>query len=352
MSAPELPRSWPWWAAGAAALILLWLLGPILTPFAVGAGLAYLGDPIVDRLQRWRLSRTAGVCVVFAALSLAGLLLCLLVLPMLYTQLAVLLGRIPDMLLWIQDTALPWLGLSLPAGVQLDADGLKQIVAQNWSRSGDLASAVWAHVSRSGTALLMAVANLLLVPIVSFYLLRDWDHLVRWVRDMIPPRRLPQVSGLAAETDQVLGSFIRGQLYVMTALAVFYSLGLALAGLDLALVIGIGAGMVSFIPYLGSILGIGAALLAMLLQTSEWLPLLWVALVFGAGQVLESAVLTPNLVGDKIGLHPVTVIFAVMAGGQLFGFVGVLLALPAAAVLAVLFRHAKQQWLQSRLYNG
>ncbi len=343
---------WPWAAAGIGALVMLWLLAPILTPFVIGAGLAYLGDPLVDRLQRLGLSRTGGVCVVFVVLSLAGLLILLLVLPVLYTQLASLLSRIPEALLWLQNTALPTLGITLPEGVALNAEGLKEIVAKNWSKAGDVAAGVWDQVSRNSTALITTVANLIMVPIVSFYLLRDWDDLVAWIRDVIPPRMLPGVSGLARETDEVLGSFIRGQLYVMVALGTFYSIGLMLVGLDLALVIGVGAGLVSFVPYLGTILGIAAALMAMFLQTGEWLPLLWVALVFGVGQMLEGGVLTPILVGDKIGLHPVTVIFALMAGGQLFGFIGILVALPVAAVLAVMFRHAKRHWLGSRVYQG
>jgi predicted PurR-regulated permease PerM len=355
-SRPKPPLSWretlPWLAAGLGFLVLLWLLAPILTPFVLGAALAYLGDPIVDRLQRWRLSRTAGVCVVFLVIGLFSLVAVLLIIPMLYTQVVGLLNRIPEWLVWIQNTALPYLGITLPEGVGLDADGLKSIVTEHWSHAGEMASAIWTQVSSNGTRLLTTLVNLLMVPVVSFYLLRDWDDLVAWVRDMMPRKALPTVSKLAGETHDMLGSFIRGQLYVMLALGTFYSVGLWAVGLDLALVIGMIAGLISFVPYLGTIVGIIAALLAMFMQTGEWLPLVWVALIFGIGQLLEGAVLTPNLVGDKIGLHPVTVIFALMAGGQLFGFIGVMIALPMAAVFAVLFRHGKQHWLDSRVYQG
>ena len=210
---------------------------------------------------------------------------------------------------------------------------------------------VWRHVSASGGALLVAVANLLLVPVVTFYLLRDWDHLVAWIRGMMPPRVVPGVDAMARETDEVLGAFIRGQLTVMASLTIYYWIALWLAGLNLALLVGLIVGLISFVPYLGAIVGVLTAVIAMLVQTQELLPFVWLAVVFGIGQVLESNVLTPWLVGDRIGLHPVAVIFAVMAGGQLFGFVGVMLALPVAAVLAVLFRHAKRQWLASRLYG-
>jgi predicted PurR-regulated permease PerM len=340
----------PWAAAALVLALLLWLLAPILTPFVIGAGLAYLGDPLVDALQRRRLSRTTGVVIVFTVLTLAGLIAALLILPLLYKQFVELLQNIPVWLQWLQNNALPRLGIVLPEGLQLDATGLRSVVAEHWSQAGGIMARVWAGVSESGGALIAAGASLLLVPVVSFYLLRDWDELVAWIGSMIPPRLLPRVTGLALETDQVLGAFLRGQLSVMLALALIYSIGLALCGLKLALVIGIGAGLLSFVPYLGFIVGFGAAAIAMLVQTGEWLPLVWVALVFTVGQVIESSLLTPILVGDKIGLHPVAVIFAVMAGGQLFGFIGVLAALPVAAVLAVLLRHAKRGWLQSPVY--
>ncbi len=347
-----LRERWVWYAAGLGGLVVLWLLGPILTPFVIGAGLAYLGDPIVDRLQRWGLSRTAGVVAVFLGLTIAGLVGTVLVAPLLYQQSVALLRNIPDWLAWIQDVALPWLGVSLPDGIRLDIISLKSVVSAHWSDAGGLAKELWNRVSQSGAVLAAAVGNLLLVPVVTFYLLRDWDDLVAWIGKVIPPRMLPKVSQLAAETDQVMGSFIRGQLSVMIALAILYSTGLAIAGLKLALVIGFWAGMLSFVPYLGFAVGFVAALVAMLVQEQSLLPLLWVAIVFGIGQILESWWLTPKLVGDKIGLHPVAVIFALMAGGQLFGFVGVLLALPGSAAIAVLLRHAKVEWLRSPLYLG
>jgi predicted PurR-regulated permease PerM len=346
----QLREHWPWLLVGAALLFLLVLLGPILMPFVVGAGLAYLGDPVVDRLQRLRLSRTAAVCVVFTVLSLLTLAALLLLAPMVYHQFLALLRNIPDWLVWLQNNALPRLGLELPAGLQLDAAGLKAIVTEHWSEAGGVAQAAWERVSQSGKLLLVTVANLLLIPVVSFYLLRDWDDLVAWIRGLIPPRYLPRLGQMAGEADEVLGAFIRGQLSVMATQAVFYAVALWIAGLDLALVVGIIIGLISFIPYLGSIVGLLIAVIAMLVQTQDPTSLIWVAVIFGVGQFLEGNILTPWLVGDRIGLHPVAVIFAIMAGGQLFGFVGVLIALPAAAVLAVLMRHTKQEWLRSRLY--
>lgn len=348
----SLKQHWPWLAALVAAVALLMALSPILTPFVVGAGLAYIGNPIVLRLQRWRLSRTAAVCVVFVVLTATVSLSLLLLVPLLQAQLLALIDNIPDMLNWVQYTLLPWLGIKLPRGMHLDADGVRKLIAANWNNASGVAVTLWEKVSTSGMALFSAFANLLLLPVVSFYLLRDWPNLIAWIRDIIPRRNLPTVSALAVETDEVLGAFIRGQLLVMAALAGIYGIGLELAGIKFGLVIGLVAGFLSFVPYLGFILGFAAATIAALVQTHELLPLLWVALVFGIGQMLESGLLTPMLVGDRIGLHPVAVIFAVMAGAQLFGFIGVLLALPATAVIAVLMRHTKAQWMKSPLYLG
>lgn len=341
----------PWIAAGLAFLVLLYLLAPILTPFVIGAGLAYLGDPLVDRLQRLRLSRTAGVAVVFVVLTLLLMLAIFALVPLLQQQFLTLLRNLPDWLTWLQTSGLPKLGIKLPADLQLNPEGLRQLVSEHWSGASDVLTRIWQQASKSTGALLTLLANLFLVPIVTFYLLRDWDLLVAWIRGMIPPRWLPMSTQLAGEANDVLGAFIRGQLLVMAALSVYYVVTLWIAGLDLALVVGLIIGLVSFVPYLGTIIGVLIATIAMLVQTQELWPLLWLALIFGIGQFLESNVLTPLLVGDKIGLHPVAVIFAVMAGGQLFGFIGVLLALPAAAVLAVLMRHFKDQWLSSPFYH-
>lgn len=354
-SAPEDDGlSWrdalPWLAALAGFAIFFWLLSPILTPFVLGAGLGYMGDPLVDRLQKIGLSRTAGVCVVFVAITVVVLVALILLIPMLQSQIVILLANIPEWLAWLQDRGLAKLGIALPEGLRLDAAGFKAIIVQHWAEAGDVLKAVWARVSTSGAAMIAAVANLLLVPVVTFYLLRDWDDLVAWIGALIPPRALPRVAMMARETDDVLGAFIRGQLTVMAALSLYYWVALWIAGLNLALLVGLIVGLIAFVPYLGAIVGIATALIAMFVQTGELLPLVWVGVVFGIGQVIESNVLTPLLVGDRIGLHPVAVIFSVMAGGQLFGFVGVMLALPVAAVIAVLMRHAKSEWLASRLY--
>lgn len=347
-----LREHWGWFAFAGLVLVMLYLLGPILSPFVIGATFAYLGDPIVDRLERLRLSRTAAVSLLFVLVTALAVLALVLVVPLLQTQILSLVQNVPEWLKWLQDVGLPKLGVKLPRGIQLDADGLRKVLAEHWDGASDIASVVLGRVGRSTPAVLGLIADLLLIPIVTFYLLRDWDLMVARIRHLTPRHFQRTAIGFANETDAVLSALIRGQLLVMLALSVFYSVGLYLAGLNVALLVGILSGLVSFIPYLGFASGILIASIAMMVQTQAGLPVLKVLLVYGIGQVIESGLLTPMLVGDRIGLHPVIVIFAVLAGGQLFGFVGVLVALPVAAVLAVLVRHAMRRWLHSPLYLG
>ena len=345
-----LREHWGWFVLVALVLVFLYLLGPILAPFAIAAVFAYIGDPIVDRMERYRLSRTASVCVLFVIATLITVLALVLIMPLLQTQVLSLIDNIPAWAQWVQQVAMPKLGLKMPRGYQLDVDSLRKFLASHWDGASDFASIIAGYVGRSTPALLGFLANLFLIPIVSFYLLRDWDVMVVKIRNLIPRRVLPQGIAFATETNDVLSALIRGQLLVMLALAVIYSLGLWLVGLKVALLIGIVSGLVSFVPYLGFVGGLLAASIAMLVQEQSAGSVAWVALVFTVGQMLEGGVLTPMLVGDRIGLHPVAVIFAIMAGGQLFGFVGVLVALPVAAVLAVLVRHALRRWARSALY--
>lgn len=343
------------WLLLASALlvgVLLYLLAPVFTPFLVAALIAYLGDPLVDRLERVGLSRTLSVTVVFVLLFGTLTLVVLLLVPLIERQVSHFITRFPAYLDWLQHTALPWVQHTFGVDVgDLELTSLHDAVREHWQKAGGVAAQIIKTVSTSGAAMMAWVANLLLIPVVSFYLMRDWDALMERIRQLLPRSIEPNAVQIARESDDTLSAFLRGQLLVMLALGAIYSVGLWLVGLDLALLIGMLAGLVSFVPYLGFIIGILAAGVAILVQTHEWLDVLWVLLVFGVAQVIESAVLTPLLVGDRIGLHPVAVIFAVLAGGQLFGFVGVLLALPAAAVIAVLLRHAHQRYLRSNLYE-
>jgi predicted PurR-regulated permease PerM len=332
---------------------LLYLLAPVLTPFAVGALLAYLFDPLVDRLERRGFSRTLGVVTVFVLITLALVGVVLLLIPMLQREVVKFTNNLPEYVAWFEQTAIPWVesqtGLSLD---HLETGNLLALVQQYWQEAGTAAATVVGGLSRSGMAVLGFMVNLLLVPVVAFYLLRDWDVMVARIRLLLPRAIEPTVSRLAHDSDVVLGGFLRGQLSVMLALGSMYALGLWAIGIDLALLIGFIAGLVSFVPYLGVFVGLGISLIAALVQYGDLLHVVLVCVVFGIGQTLEGFVLTPWLVGDRIGLHPVAVIFAVMAGGQLFGFFGVLMALPVAAVVMVLLRYLHQRYTESDLYGS
>lgn len=335
----------------AVLLGLLWLLQPILLPFLAGIALAYLGDPIVDRFEARRVNRTLGVVAVFVGfLALLAAVLLVLV-PMLFREFAALVANIPAFVEWLQKTTSPM--MTQYFGVDpfdISVADLKHRLTANWQQAGGLASHVLAQVTASGFALASWVANIALIPVVAFYLLRDWDRLVAAIRELIPREVEPTVTRLVAECDEVLSAFIRGQLLIMLALGCIYSVGLTLAGIDLAILIGMVAGLASIVPYLGFIVGISAATTAALFQYHDIAHVAYVVIAFGVGQAMESTVLTPLLVGDRIGLHPVAVIFAVLAGGQLFGFSGILLALPVAAVIMVFVRHLHGRYKQSEYY--
>ncbi|MCW8955853.1 MAG: AI-2E family transporter [Gammaproteobacteria bacterium] len=345
-------QKWMLISAVIGLCILLYLLSPILTPFFAAALLSYLGDPLVDRLEMRKLNRTLSVAIVFIILFTVLMLMLLFLLPMLEQQISYLIQNIPKYIDVMQNTLLPTLASKLGIDPQLlDLNLLKKTIGQQFGKAGGLVMTIFSSVTQSGLTLLVWIANLVMIPVITFYLLRDWDILVARIDELLPRKYEPVIARLAAESDDVLAAFLRGQFMVMIALGMIYSIGLWFAGLQLALLIGMMAGMVSFVPYLGFILGIIAASVAMLLQTHELIQLLPVLLVFGVGQALEGMVLTPLLVGDRIGLHPVAVIFAVLAGGQLFGFVGVLLALPVAAIIVVLLRHAHGQYKSSNIFN-
>ncbi len=344
-----------WIGLGAALLIavLLYLLHNILSPFLVGILLAYLADPLVDRLERAGLSRTWGVVVVFSLFTLLFMALLLVLIPMLAKQLVRLYELAPQMLDWLQHVALPWVQsrLGLADGFW-KFDKIKAAIGAHMGQTTDIVGVLLSQATASSLALIGWLANLVLIPVVGFYLLRDWDLMMAKLRSLLPRQREEQVVGLAGECHEVLGAFVRGQLLVMLALGVIYSSGLMLVGLELGLLIGMLAGLAAIVPYMGFIIGIGAALVAGLFQFSgDLYPMLGIVAVFMVGQALEGMVLTPLLVGDRIGLHPVAVIFAILAGGELFGFTGVLLALPVAAVIMVLLRHVHDLYKESDMYG-
>lgn len=333
-----------WMIAIAIMGWLMYLLAPVLTPFIAAGLLAYMGDPFADWLQKHKISRTLAVVIVFLTTFLLLGLLFLLVGPLVSSQIGALVNALPDIAHQVEQVWLPnvlgWLNIE-PG----DDVGIKAFLSRYSEMLGAWSGKVILGVSKSGGVLAAAVLSLFLVPILTFYMLRDWDAFMSNVGALLPPSQRETVFALARETDDMLGAFLRGQLLVMLALAVIYSLGLALVGVKFAIAIGVVAGLVSFVPYLGFVFGIGLAGLTVALEPNPLWHLAGVIATFTVAQVIEGSLLTPKLVGDRIGLHPVLVIFAVAAGGQLFGFFGILLALPAAAVLSVLVRFAYHRYL-------
>jgi predicted PurR-regulated permease PerM len=333
---------------------LIWLLAPVLTPFVFALLLAWLGDPLVDRLQLRGLSRSVAVAIVFTVMVLLVLLVLMLLVPLLERQIIVLVTSLPHYRDWLIGTALPW--LSAKTGLQLldwiDPQRLIELVRTHWEQAGGFATSALGYLSRSGFVLLGWLANVVVLPVLTFFFLRDWDHLVERIAALVPRDHAATVARLTAESGEVLGGFLRGQLLVMLILGVLYACGLWLDGLDLGILIGLIAGLLTFVPYLGPAAVIILGSLAALVQYGDWQHVAGVGVVFAVGQMVESAWLTPTLVGDRIGLHPAAVIFAVLAGGQLFGFLGMLLALPVAAIANVLLRYAHVRYTHSRLYAG
>jgi predicted PurR-regulated permease PerM len=345
-------NKWYWLTILVVSGVLIYLLAPVLTPFVIGAILAYIGDPLVDRLEKYKLPRTLAVVIVFLVLTLIAVTALIIVIPMLEKQIVILGQKIPTYIEKIQTQFVPWLNARFGMDIIIDPEQIKQSLNINWKQAGGLATTIITSISRSGAYLAAFAANLVLIPVVTFYMLRDWDILVARVREALPRKSEPVICKIAKESDEVLGSFLRGQLLVMLALSLVYSVGLGFIGLDLALLIGLIAGLVSFVPYLGFIVGIVVASIAAIMQFGDLTHLVYVGIVFMVGQMLEGMVLTPALVGDRIGLHPVAVIFAVLAGGQLFAFLGVLLALPVAAIIAVILRYLHEQYKSSTMYSG
>jgi predicted PurR-regulated permease PerM len=307
----------------------------------------------VDRLQEKGLSRTLSVVIVFLLMTLLMIVLALLVVPLLQKQFVLLAQAMPGYVNWAGMHIVPWIEQKIGISPQqFDFSVLSQWMTEHWTQAGGFAANLMGYVSKSGGLLAGWLTNMVLIPVVTFYLLRDWDDFIATIKHLLPRDIEPEISKISAEADEMLGAFLRGQLLVMVVLGAVYSIGLWLAGLKFALLVGMLAGLVSFVPYLGFIVGILVAGVAVLFQTHDLMQLLPVVAVFTAGQALEGMVLTPMLVGDRIGIHPVAIIFAILAGAQLFGFVGMLLALPVAAVLAVIVRHLHRRYLDSGMYQA
>ena len=335
-----------------ASALLLWLLAPVLTPFLVAAVLAYALQPAVERLVRRRIPRVVAVVLVEVAAIITVLAVLLLIVPILSKQLPLLREQIPLFAERLNTGLAPWLA-RLGVDVAFDIASIKAFVLKYLDANfEDWMATALTSARIGGSILITVVGNAVLVPVVLFYLLMDWPHLIERARRMVPRRFRESVDGFFSECDAVLGQFLRGQVLVMLILAAYYAIGLALFGFDLALPVGVFTGLGMAIPYLGFGLGLVLALLAGVLQFASLYGVLAVAVVYGVGQLLESFILTPRLVGERIGLSPLAVIFALLAFGHLLGFVGVLVALPLSALLVVAVRRLRSIYMSSRMYLG
>jgi predicted PurR-regulated permease PerM len=343
-----------WLALAAAAIGLVWLLGPVLTPFLAAAVLAYALHPAVERIGRphGKLPRMLAVVLVELAMLAMLLGLLLLMVPILSRELPLLREQVPVLADWLNTSVAPWL-VQFGIEVSLDIPSIKAFVLKYLNANLDDWLATALSSARIGGSFVLAIAgNAVLLPVVLFYLLMDWPHLVARAQGFIPPKQRDKARRFFEECDGVLGQYLRGQLLVMLILAAYYAAALGLAGFQLALPVGVFTGLAVFVPYLGFGLGLVLALLAGVLQFASLYGVIAVAVIYGVGQIIESIFLTPRLVGERIGLHPIAVIFALLAFGHLFGFVGVLIALPAGAVMLVALRRVRDLYLASHLYQG
>jgi len=345
-------RTLSWIALGLAALGLLWLLAPVLTPFLIGAVLAYALHPVVERMAKRRVPRAIAVMLVEITMLVVLSALLLLIVPILSKELPLLREQLPILANGLKTSLEPWLA-QFGIHVALDIDSIQKVALKYLNANfEDWLSTLLASARIGGSIVLTIVGTVVLVPVVLFYLLMDWPQLTARAQNLVPPRLRPGFYGFMRECDAVLGQYLRGQLLVMLAMAAFYSIGLALFRFDLAVPVGVFTGLAMFIPYVGFGLGMLLALLAGVLQFASWYGAIAVFVVYGIGQMLEGFYLTPRLVGERIGLSPLTVIFALLAFGHLFGFAGVLVALPASAVLVVATSRLRSLYLQSRLYSA
>lgn len=348
MALPAREQVKYWGLAAALLLVVLWLLGNVILPFIVGGAIAYFMDPVADRLERAGLSRPAATGLISVLALLAGVLLALAVLPMLFKQLTDLINQAPEIFRRLQAFMVERFP-QLQDETSTMRQTLENIGTVIQSRGGELANTLIG----SAMGVLNALLFIVVVPVVAFYLLLDWDPMVARVDEILPRDHAPMIRRLAREIDIVLAAFVRGQMSVCMVLGTFYAVALMIAGLDYGLIVGAIAGAITFIPYVGALIGGALAIgLALFQFWGDWLSIGIVAGIFAVGQFLEGNVITPKLVGNSVGLHPVWLLFALSAFGTLFGFVGMLVAVPVAAAMGVLARFAIEQYKTSRLYTG
>ncbi|MFI4986639.1 MAG: AI-2E family transporter [Alphaproteobacteria bacterium] len=346
-------RELRFWLGGfIVAALTLYVLRGVLLPFVAGMALAYMLDPVVDRLEHWGISRALATAIITAAFGLIVALALFLLLPALQSQISGFAKRLPHYLDLLRDSISIWVQRIEMRIDPQDAERLRAAAGEFSGKAvswlGSLLTSLWS----GGLALVNLISLIVITPVVTFYLLRDWEKLVERVDGWLPREHAAAIRSVMRQIDATLAGFARGQAIVCLFLGAFYSIGLSLVGLDFGLVVGIGAGILSVIPFVGTVGGFIASVLLALLQFSDWRWVAATAGVFLLGHLIEANFLSPKLIGERVGLHPVWIIFALLAGGALLGFVGVLLAIPVAASIGVLARFGLERYLASPLYKG
>jgi predicted PurR-regulated permease PerM len=351
-----LSNRWLFWAGIAAGLLLLlWRLNDILLPFVVGAVVAYFFDPLVVRLQRLGLSRTWATTVVTIVAVLVAAGVAMAIVPPLLGQLEQLIAGAPSLIVKAAQGLQPMIEpIRKRMGLEpLSLQDLQAVVTERAGQVLALVGGVATGLAQRGVAVINLLGLLFLTPVVTFYLLRDWPKVLASVDRILPRDHAATIRALARESNAAVAGYLRGQGLVCLCLGTTYAVGLTLVGLQFGIVIGLIAGLISFIPFVGTLVGAFLSVGMALAQfPPDWMGVVKVALVFVLGNLLESNLLSPKLVGDRVGLHPVWIMFALLAGGSLFGFTGVLLAVPVSAVIGVVVRHLMKRYRDSTLYRG
>jgi predicted PurR-regulated permease PerM len=342
-----------WIGAAALFVLFLYVFSSILLPFFAGMILAYFLDPVADRLERLGLSRLAATIFILVCFLLALVLGLILVIPILASQLADFIARIPDYFSRLQDLLTNIDPALLGETIGVNPEGLREGLNSLMTQGAGFLTTLFQSIWNSGRTLVDIAGLFVITPVVAFYMLLDWDRMVETVDGWVPRDHLHEVRQIATDIDRAVAGFVRGQGTVCLILGVFYAIGLTVVGLNFGLLIGLFVGLISFIPYVGSLIGLVLSLGVALVQFwPEWQWVVAVAVIFFTGQFFEGNILQPKLVGKSVGLHPVWLMFALFAFGALFGFVGLLVAVPAAAAVGVLARFAVSRYLASPLYRG
>lgn len=339
-----------WFLACLLFCFLFYSLRSILLPFVVGVILGYMFDPLVSRFEKMKMSRTFATFFVFLLVILIVVPLAVLICGVINNQVGILISSVPTYAAALGKKAVPILEYLQNYFPALDAESLKKTIADNAAHTLKFSGKLLQSIFENSMAIVNVLSLLLITPVVTFYLLRDWNVLAQKTNDLLPRKHKKEIEGILKQIDEALSGFIRGQFGVCVILGTYYAIGLKLIGLELGLLVGFIAGIISFIPYVGSITGFVLSMILAFSEFNDWPHIVAVVAVFLIGQFIEGNFLTPKLVGDKVGLHPVWIMFALLAGGALMGFLGLMIAVPVAAVAGILMRYGIKKYKQSGLY--